>query len=1096
MARTETVTVGFTDLVGSTALLSRLGQDAYEATRRAHFNALRSALADHHGVEIKTTGDGLMLRFSSAADAIACAIKMQQNTYTQARRNPQGKLELRVGLSTGEASRDNNDLFGPPVVEAARLCAAASAGQILVSDVMRRLARGRGYEFVSAGEFDLKGIPEPVAASEVRWESRTIGVPLPPKLATMPAFAMFGREREQEIIARCWGEATRGKRQLLLIAGEPGIGKTRLAAEAARAAHGEDAIVMFGSCDEDISLPYRPFVEALRHFIAEAPDEMFASELKDHAADIARLVPDIARRIADLPRPRAAEAETERYLMFEAVAHLLSAASQHEPIVFVLDDLQWAGAPDLRLLKHIVRSALPMRVMIIATYRDSELLRTHPLTDLLADLQRENGIERMTLRGLSDESVIDLISAAAGHALDSPGIALAHAIHRETDGSPLFVGMILRNLIESGAVYRDGERWTVRGEVSNLVVPQGVKETIGRRLSRLSDETNKVLSLAAVIGREFDLALLARLSAMREDAVLDALEQAKSAVLVAEVAGEAERFAFTHALIRTTLYEELSAARRSVTHRRVGEALEAMGEIGPPRIDELAHHWLSTTRANDASKAIAYARRAAENAVAKLGFEEAVKYYEQALAALQSHDRESELLRCDLLIALSDAQRGAGSAVYRATAAQAVEVARQLNDPERLALAALGNARSGGAFSSVVGVDHELIALYEEALEALGDRNPQLGTRVMANLSAELIYAPSRERRHQLSREAADTARRVGDKPLLFYALNARAWAINDPMMLVERLALTAEMESLTAAFGGPEQRYLAAYHRAGALFESGDSESGERMITRMSAAAEESRQPYFRWQAHYAQTMLAIMRGEPAAESQVLADFQFGMENEQRDGGTVMGGQLFQIRWNQGRSGELLDALRALVEQQPHIMAWRAGLASLCCENGLYDEARATLSHITKSGLTLPIDWSWGSSISSLAFAAGDLKDQEAAAVFYPMLQPLKGQIAMTGNLLLCHGSLAFPCGVLAACLELWSEADEHFNQAIAVNERLGARPYLVRTRRAYAAMLLSANRSGDRARADEQISGAITDATALGMQRELSALNQLRAT
>ena len=200
MARTETVTVVFTDLVGSTELAGQLGHDAYEALRHEHFSALRAAVAKHGGTEVKTTGDGLMLRFDSAASAIACAVAMQQATDGAVRRAHRHPLELRIGVSCGEATHEDGDFFGPPVVEAARLCAAATGGQIVVSAIVRALARGRGHTFSSLGELTLKGLPEPVPASEVKWEPlEQVGLPLPPRLTKAP-LAMFGRGAEYEAL--------------------------------------------------------------------------------------------------------------------------------------------------------------------------------------------------------------------------------------------------------------------------------------------------------------------------------------------------------------------------------------------------------------------------------------------------------------------------------------------------------------------------------------------------------------------------------------------------------------------------------------------------------------------------------------------------------------------------------------------------------------------------------------------------------------------------------------------------------------------------------------------------------------------------------
>ena len=545
MVRTETATVVFTDLVGSTELANRLGHDAYEAMRRAHFDTLRIAASQRQGTEIKSTGDGLVFTFGSAADALACMIGMQQLTDLAARRNG-GDPRIRIGASCGEINREDHDhdIFGISVVEAARLCAVAAPGQILATDLVSRLVRGLGYRFGTASEFSLKGMPDPVQACLVEWEPRPAPdgtIPLPPKFAAEPPFGLCGRAPEQATIARCWARAKQGNRQVVLLAGEPGIGKTRLGIDAALIAHREGAVVLFGSCDEDIGLPYRPFVEALRHYLANAPDEILVRHVREHQGELLRMVPELSQRVPDVPPPRVAEPETERFLMFEAVAGLLSVASEHSPVVLILDDLQWAGAPELLLFKHIVRSAMPMHLLIIVTYRDTELSRTHPLASVLADLRRETGIERFALRGLDEAGIIAFVTAAAGHDLDPPELAMARAIGQETEGSPLFIAETLRNLSESGAVLREGDRWVLRAGSHDLGIPQGVKETIGRRLSRLTESTNKTLSLASVIGREFDLGLLEQIAGMPEDAILDAIDEAKAAALVAEVGGEVER---------------------------------------------------------------------------------------------------------------------------------------------------------------------------------------------------------------------------------------------------------------------------------------------------------------------------------------------------------------------------------------------------------------------------------------------------------------------------------------------------------------------------------------------------------------------------
>jgi len=1098
MARTETVTVVFTDLVGSTELANRLGHDAYEALRHEHFTALRTAVAAHNGAEVKTTGDGLMLSFASAADAIACAVAMQQATDGAVRRAVRHPLHIRVGVSSGEATHENQDLFGPPVVEASRLCAAATAGQILVSDVVRLLARGKGHAFTPLGDLALKGLPEPVSASEVRWEplleTPAAGLPLPPRLVTAQTGAMVGRAGEQQVLARAWERVKAGERQIVLLAGEPGIGKTRLASEAALVCHADGATVLLGTCDEDCNPPYQPFVEALRHYVTHAPEALLQAHGHEHKGELTRLIPELGKRVAELPPPQVAEAETERYLLFEAVTGLLSAASQEAPIVLILDDLQWAGTPELVLLKHVLRSPMPLRLLIVVTYRDTDLTRTHPLTAALADLRRETGVERIALHGLDEAAVVALMTAAAGHELEQPGLVLAHAIHEETEGSPFFIGEILRQLSESGAIFQEENRWTYKGDIAGLGIPEGIKEVIGRRLSRLSEETNKVLHLAAVIGRQFDVALLTRVADMPEEAILDALDAA--AALVAEVPGSVDRFAFSHALIRTTLYEELNASRRARLHRRVGEALEELTGANPEtRIDELAHHWLAATQVGDQTKAIRYARQAGDRALANLAFEEAAAHFERALAVLEPRDEDGMRLRCDLMLALGDVQRRAGNPSYLETAAKAVDMARGVGDGERLALAVLGHARAGGWIANTSVVDEGLLALYEEASTVLPEADNLLRARVLGQLAAQLTFSPERERRHALSRESVAIARRLGDPLGLGQVLNLRLYAINDPFTLAERLDLTAELAALAVRVGSSELSWLAAYHRAGALLESGDIVAAEQSLAEVGRLGGELRQPFYMQRAQMARAMLAIMRGAPGAEAKAVAAFELGMAAAQFDAADAFGAQIYTVRLYQGRLGELLDILRANADAQPHIPAWRAVLARAYCDTDQMAEARAQVDALRVSGFDYPPNLQWTGIVVALSEAVSDLRDRPAAAELYERMRPIAKQAEAFVIDVNSQGSYGLFCGMLAACLQRWDDAERHFTDALEMNERLGARPSIVRTRRAWASMLLDRNAPGDRERAAGLIAAGRTEAEQLGMAREIVRFERLSA-
>ncbi|MGH9009086.1 MAG: ATP-binding protein, partial [Acidimicrobiia bacterium] len=446
-----TATVLFTDLVGSTELRGRLGEEAAEDLRRKHDELLARAVEGHGGRVVKGLGDGIMAAFSGAADAVAAAVAIQQAVD---RFNRSGKapvpLAVRVGLSAGDVTFEDDDVHGTPVVEASRLCGAAVGGEILASEIVRWLGGAQGApSFIPVGSLELKGLATPVPTVRVEWEPvRASTIPMP-ALLTDVGRIFVGRDAELERLQQLWKEATAGERRVALLAGEPGVGKTRLAAEVAIRVNDRGGAVLAGRCDEDLGVPYQPFVEALRHFVDHTPSQALEERLGRYGGELARLVPELSERVADLPAPLRSDPETERYRLFDAVAAWLTAAAAEEPLVLVLDDLQWAAKPTLLLLRHIVRTSDVGRLLILGTYRDTELTHDHPLVELLADLRRDGTIERLPLSGLDDAGVAAFVEQAAGQALDEDGLALARAIYQETEGNPFFVREVLRHLAET-----------------------------------------------------------------------------------------------------------------------------------------------------------------------------------------------------------------------------------------------------------------------------------------------------------------------------------------------------------------------------------------------------------------------------------------------------------------------------------------------------------------------------------------------------------------------------------------------------------------------------------------------------------------------
>jgi DNA-binding winged helix-turn-helix (wHTH) protein/tetratricopeptide (TPR) repeat protein len=476
------------------------------------------------------------------------------------------------------------------------------------------------------------------------------GIPLPPLLLDTDAPAFVGRDAELAQMQDVWQRANNGRRQLLLVTGEPGIGKTRLSLEFARARGGEGATVLVGCSDEEALVPYQPFVEALSWYVRACPEPDLRAQLAaaGGGTELALVIPALLHRLPDLPTPLAINPEGQRYRLFEAVAATLAVASCARPVLLVFDDLHWADQATLLLLRHVMRSSDAVSLAIVATYRESELGRTHPLADMLIKLRREGSVTRLLLHGLNGAHVRGLVDTIAGPGAPSH---LAQIVTDSTDGNPFFATEMLRHLKETGAIARLSGSPKGAVELMDVGLSEGIREVIGRRLSRLSEACNSALSIAAVIGREFDMAVLEAVADLADEELLDALEEGVRAQLVSESREVGGRFAFMHALVRETLHGELSSPRRVKLHRRVAEAIERLAHDTPdPPLADLAYHFTQAASAGTADKAIDYATRAGNRAADALAHEEAARFFEMALHSFDFRPArpDTEGLRVDL----------------------------------------------------------------------------------------------------------------------------------------------------------------------------------------------------------------------------------------------------------------------------------------------------------------------------------------------------------------------------------------------------------------------------------------------------------------
>jgi tetratricopeptide (TPR) repeat protein len=774
--------------------------------------------------------------------------------------------------------------------------------------------------------------------------------------------------------------------------------------------------------------------------------ETLAAVMGDGAADIAQMEPEVRRRLPDLPQAPRLGPEEERFRMFDSVTRFMIAASHREPLMVVLDDLHCADRSSLLLLEFLAHELGHASLLVLGTYRDVDLRPGDDLAHTLAVLTRVHPPRRIVLSGLTEAEVASYMRASGR---TEPTESLVRAVFEKSEGNPFFVAEIVR-LLDAG------------NPPDRVSIPDEVREVIGRRLGRLSDSCRGALTVAALMGRDFHLRPLQDVAGLSVQRLLEALEEACSAQVIAD-AGSG-RYRFSHVLICDTLAESIPASSRINLHYEIAAALEQVfaGHL-EPWLDEIAHHYLAAAPAGHYEKALEYATAAAEASTARLAYEQAARLYEQALDLGGASDER----RTELLLSLGDAHASAGAPdKAREAFLQAADIARRRSLPLELARAVLG---VGGPRESFGLVDQQLVGLLEEALEALAHQNDAWRVRLLARLAMELAFTDEQERRARLAEEAVVEARRLGDPAALAYALNARHAVLWGPANASERLAVAGEVIKLAERAGDRQLACEGRNHRVVALLETGDVGGATAEIAEHGRLAQELRQPFGLWQATAWRATIALLDGR-FAEAQAAADeaLALGRRIRATDAEHCFAAQSLVAAMELGRLDDLLDSFRELSDRFPETN-WRvAGLPFVLSEAGRQEEAAALFEAAAANGFaSLPKDYQWLISITALADVCATLGDGLRAPELYELLVPYAGQSVFMPEGWMCFGTVDRALGLLATEIGDWQSAEAHFEAAIALDARMGARAWLARTKRGYARMLMARAAPGDRERA-----------------------------
>lgn len=866
---------------------------------------------------------------------------------------------------------------------AARLYVSPRTVESHVSSLLRKLDASNRRELAGRAAETL------VADDSSGGTAATDAAPrLPAALELLADPATYvGRSDERARLGELWDRACSGHTLIAVIAGEAGIGKSRLVAELATEVHADGGRVLFGSCFEDGQRPYEPFV----HAISDDAAGLRAPEIRRRAGGggpaLVRIVPELARVLRVAPPGEVVDTATERADVFTCLHGYLSRAADPRPLLLVIEDLHWASATTRDALRHLARAGGHAAMLIVVTTRDVAPDLDETLTVFLADLAHLPGVDTILLGGLAEPELAQLLNALR---LDAdPG-----AVRADTGGNPLFV----RELASSGGV---------GGSLAGL---------LARRYARLTADDLGLLDLACVLGAEFGADLLAATAGRDVVDVVEALERAEAAGLVAASPGRPGRFSFVHALFRTARYSALTSARRLRLHRQVVQALERRS--GDVLLPELARHACIAAPLGGAHEAIGYARRAGQLAERSLALDEAAAHYERALAVAHLLDPADPKVRLELAIRLGEALNRSGNPRYREVLLAAAEAARSLGDADALAQVAFAMIQYG-VMTMGLANDAQFVAIAEEALAGLGPEPTATRARVLAALSSDVMHLDP-QRARELVCEARDIARAVGDPVTLGQVLFSYRFAGYVPGGSDAGHPTADELIALGRRTGQKIFTITGLETRAAAFRAAGDLAACDQTVEEYAAVLGDEELP-----RTYVRVLLALFRsaryalaGDLAMAERAARDILTLAKGAAFDPANWFGSALWTIRHNQHRLGRFSAFYRRGIVREPGLDDYLSAILALA-----YLQARRTAdAHIILRGFAdagfqgVRPNFLWTAKMAMLCETAEMTADAEAAAALVTLLRPHSGSLAANSILVFAPIDLALSQAALTA--------------------------------------------------------------------------------